>query len=234
MHKVLVVFVLVLWTTSAFTIEKRPLEEVDPDAFTTETQANAAGGGDDHVAIVWWIPNEFWESILLRDPTMNPTDRQAMFDALEGISLLVVVQADISRLGAFQFYSKEEIERNLTIAFTEKTAMPLQISPIQDISADLQLVLNIFKPILGSAMGNLGNNMHFYVLDDNGPGDSRILDPYEGGNLQVSLENRLQKKLEAKIELPINALYVPRICPNGKDAHVTWNFCPWGGEKLKD
>jgi hypothetical protein len=34
------------------------------------------------------------------------------------------------------------------------------------------------------------------------------------------------------LETPLNSLFVPRTCPNGKPAHVSWKFCPWGGERL--
>jgi hypothetical protein len=37
-----------------------------------------------------------------------------------------------------------------------------------------------------------------------------------------------------KIEMPIDALFVQRMCPNGKPAHVSWVVCPWDGGKLPD
>ena len=38
--------------------------------------------------------------------------------------------------------------------------------------------------------------------------------------------------MTARVELPINALFVPRLCSDGREAHVTWNYCPWTGERL--
>jgi hypothetical protein len=37
----------------------------------------------------------------------------------------------------------------------------------------------------------------------------------------------------AELELPLDSLFVPRLCPNGKPAHVSWDYCPWSGKKLK-
>ena len=67
-----------------------------------------------------------------------------------------------------------------------------------------------------------------YLADDG----KRILDPYQPGGLQVDLKRKNNQPLQAKIEFPLNSLYVPRRCPNGKPAHVSWKFCPWTGAKL--
>jgi hypothetical protein len=35
----------------------------------------------------------------------------------------------------------------------------------------------------------------------------------------------------ARIDPPINALFVPRVCEDGREAQVTWKFCPWMGRR---
>lgn len=223
-----------LVATSSLAVERKPVEAIDTDAYTADTQVTPKGAGDNHVALAWWISNEFWESVLSRDPTVTPANRKLLLDALAGISLLSVVQADISGLGGFSFYTKEEIEQTMRLTFTDSDGRKQRMVPMAEISTDLQIVLGVLKPVLGAAMGNLGNNMHFYVLDDRAGADGRLLDPYRDGSIGIQLARRDKALLDAEIELPINALFVPRKCPNGRDAHISWRYCPWSGQRLED
>ena len=214
--------------------EKHPLKDVDTDELTFDTQYMPKVAGDNQMALIWWIPHEFWGALFSRDTTTSEVDKKEMLDALSGIYLLSVVQADITFFGAFKFYSKEEIEKKMLISFTDANGKRQQLSPMQRINPDLEILLGVFKPILGSAMGNMGNNMHFYVLNDKPNSSSRLLDPYRKGHISVQLSKRNGDQMTAGIEMPLNALFVPRKCPNGKDAHISWNYCPWSGKRLEE
>lgn len=217
---------------SLFAAERKPLASVEADAFIKDTQVTMVGAGDDHVALAWWIPQEFWASTLARDPSISEKDKKEMLDTLEGVSLLSVVQADISAFGSFDFYSKAEIEEQMKLAVVTREEKSLRIAPLDEISGDLEILLGVLKPILGAAMGSMGNNMHFYVLDDTTESPARLLDPYLEGKLDIELRRRDGARLHANIETPLNSLFVPRRCPNGKEAHISWNYCPWSGKKL--
>ena len=220
--------------TYSMAAEKKPIKDIDTDAFTSDTQVTPEGAGDNHMAFVWWIPNEFWESILSRDTTTSESNKKALLDAMSGISLIAIVQADISAFGTFNFYSKEEIEQSMKLSFTDADGKKQRLLPVQTITPDLEVVLGVFKPILGAAMGNLGNNMHFYVLNDSSKSSPRLLDPYQKGQIDIQLARRDKVLMDAGIEMPINALFVPRKCPNGKDAHISWVYCPWTGQRLEE
>lgn len=234
MKKLVVSCIVALAVTSAMAAEKKRIQDVDTDEFTSDTQITPTGAGDDHVALAWWIPNEFWMAILARDKAASEADKREMLNALSGVSLLAVVQADITAFGAFRFYSKEEIERTMSISFTGAGGNKLNLATMRTIDPDLEVVLGIFKPILGAAMGNLGNNMHFYVLNDKTNTSRRLLDPYREGIINVKLAKRNGDLMRGNIEMPLNSLFIPRKCPNGKDAHISWNYCPWTGKKLED
>jgi len=233
MKKLLMCLIMLSIIAGGIAADRKALKDVDPDSFTSDTQVSPKGAGDDHAAIVWWIPHEFWKSILARDNTMSYADKQAMLDAMAGISLMAVVQADITSFGAFQFYTKDEIEQKMTISFTNAEGKRKQLSSLKTIDPNLEVVLGVFTPTLGAAMGNLGKNLHFYVLDDESY-SGRIIDPYKTGEIGIELTRRDGKTLNTTVALPINALFVPRKCPNGRDAHITWKYCPWTGKKLAD
>jgi len=128
-----------------------------------------------------------------------------------------------------------DLDRELCRRLRKKThpRKTRTLEPVQTINPELELVLGIFKPILGAAMGNLGKNMHFYVLDDRTKSSKRLLDPYHAGRIRVQLAKTQGDIMTAEIETPLDALFVPRICPNGREAHVSWNYCPWSGTQLE-
>lgn len=234
MKKLLIaVMVITMMASYSIAAEKRPLKDVDTDMFTSDTQVTAKDAGDDHMALAWWIPNEFWESVFSRDASTDESGKKAVLDALAGVSLLAVVQADITDMGAFKFYSKEEIEQTMRLSFAGAEDKKQSLSPVKTVGADLESVLGVLKPILGAAMGNFGSNLHFYVLNDKSESSARLIDPYQKGQIDIQLLKRDKSLMDASIEMPLNALFVPRKCPNGRDAHISWNYCPWTGKELE-
>ena len=232
MNKLLVSALILFSITSSIAAERRSIRNVDVDAITKDTQVSPKGAGDEHVSFVWWVPYEFWQSILARDTSTSERDKKATLDALAGNSLIAVVQSDISAVGAFRFYSKEEVEKNMKVSFSDAGRNKKTLRPVQVVDPDLEVVLGVFKPLLSAAMGNLGANMHFYVFNDQGEAGERLLDPYRKGIIRVELLKKSEELMTADIELPLNSLFVPRKCPNGKEAHVSWNYCPWSGTRL--
>lgn len=231
-QRLALVIIALLYTTYVIAAERKPLKSVATDAFTEDTQVVPKGTGDNHVAFAWWIPNEYWECMMSRDTSTSASDKKAMLSAISGVSLIAVVQADITALGALKYYSKDEIKENLMLSFVDTGGKKQKLPPMETIDPDLEVVLSVFKPILGAAMGNLGNSMHFFALNDKSVSSSRLLDPYQKGQINIQLGKRDNSLMEASIELPINSLFVPRKCPNGKDAHISWKYCPWTGKQL--
>lgn len=234
MKRILLSVMLVLVAADASALQRKPIQEVEKDAFIRDTQVAPSGAGDDHLALVWWVPYEFWQATAARDATTSEADKKAMLDALRPVSVLAVVQGDISPFGALRFYSKDEVERNMVIAVCDAGGKEQRVQPLQTIDPDLQILLGALKPALSAAVGNLGRNMHFFVLSDRVAEGARLFDPYRKGVIKVQLAKRNGKGMTAEIETPLNPLFVPRKCPNGKDAHVSWDYCPWTGKRLEE
>ena len=235
MKKLCIAFaILTMVAAHSNAIEKKLLKDINTSSMTAETQVTAKGGSENHVSLVWWIPSEFWKAVLSKDVSLAEMQKTAMIEVLANVSLVAVVQADISAMGSFKYYSKDEIGKNMVLSFVDSKGKKEKLSPLQKINPDLELVLGQFKPILESAMGNLGSNMHFYVFNDKSQTSTRILDPYQKGQIDVQLASKDKTLLDASIELPLNSLFIPRKCSNGKDAHVSWNYCHWTGQKLED
>lgn len=229
----LTIVISLLFTSPAFALERKPIADINTDQLTEDTQVSASTSSD-HMNLVWWIPYEFWQATFLKDNTMAAANRDQILSSLKPYSIIAICQADISYTGAFKFYSKEEIRNHLDLMIKKDDGREYKISPIDNINADLKMLLDIFTPILSAAMGNMGKNFHFYVLKDISATGIREIDPYSTSILKVGLSRRDGKRLNTAIEMPLNALFVPRLCSNGKKAHVTWKFCPWTGNKLPD
>ncbi|HEU0223918.1 MAG TPA: hypothetical protein VFR29_00620 [Steroidobacteraceae bacterium] len=211
--------------------ERIAIGRISLDRLAADTQATPGGSDDSHLALVWWIPYEYWAAAFSREGGMPAAQREATIKVLRDYSLLAVVQADIQVLGAFRYYDLETVAGSLAITL-ESGDHRARLEPLKDVSTEMQPLLGALKPMLASAMGNLGSNMHFFVLADRDTEDRRIIDPYEANVLRIALAKSNGEHVDVAIEMPVDSLFVPRICPNGKSAHVSWRYCPWGGERL--
>lgn len=228
----LAVLAALLAASAVATAQQRmALDQVSLDAMAADTQASPGGVDDTHLALAWWIPHEYWAAAFSREGGMSDAEREKVIATLRSYSLLAVVQADIRPLGAFRFYDLDAVAASLEITH-ESGGRRVRLEPLQEVAAEMKPLLGAIKPMLAGAMGNLGSNMHFFVLADRDADDRRVADPYLAGVLRIALRKGAGERVAIAIETPVNSLFVPRICPNGKPAHVSWAFCPWGGERL--
>lgn len=228
----LLLLLLIPFSFCSIAAERKPIEEVDTDYVVEETQILIKGAGESHMAMVWWIPYEFWIPTFRNDPMISTEEADQILEAMEGVSLLAVIQADISMFGAFSFFPQDEIRSTLDAFYVDGQSERLRLTEEENINPDLEILIGALTPILAAAMGETGQNMHFFVMNDYSPKGERLIDPYELGEIEINLNKLDGTPLKAIVELPLNSLYEPRICPNGKEAHVRWNFCPWSGEEL--
>lgn len=183
------------------------------------------------LSLVWWIPQEFWQVSLAKDKTLNEAGRDQMLNVMASVDVVAVVQTDVSAMGSFDFYPRAEVEAGLQLTHVAPDGRRTRLKTIEP-KGDVQLLLAQLKPVLQGAMGNLGANMHFFTYP-RGKG-ARVLDPTVKGQLEFAMKVRSGSTQQVQIETPINALFEPRLCPDGREAHVSWNFCPWDGSRLPD
>ena len=212
----------------ASAIEQKDLRDVDISELTRETQKTIHTEG---VHLIWWIPPEYWEASIKNDTSMTSEHRKALMDIMEKYSMLAVVQAEVTPFGSFSFYDRDAISKGLKIEVANGKDRKT-VKPLEEVPEDLQLLLKVLAPILEAALGNMGKNLNFYVLSDKVKGD-RLVSPYGHNTLSVSLTSKQGTALgPAEFSMPLDALYIPRKCPNGKPAHVSWVVCPWDGTQL--
>ena len=218
--------------------KQKPLNRVVVNELRAETQMRFVDTVNDHTADIQWFPIELWETMLLKDPTMTRNEVKEMLDLLKGLSFLNVVQADANfayDIG-LNFYSRSEIARNMRIVYTDarNRTHPLPILSEGQLDPFVGVMAGALKDLFRDIAGPLGENMHFFVLKNETTLNPKLVDAYEEGTLSVRLKTRRGHVIRKSVVLPLNSLYVPRKCPNGKDAHISWKFCPWTGQRLDD
>jgi len=156
-----------------------------------------------------------------------------VLDTLQPYSVIAIVQADISDFGAFTFYGEERIANGMLVEHIDEHGSRTVIPHDEGASPDVTILLNQMVPVLAAVMGNMGENFYFFPLPNFDAAENRLISPYEKGTIRVTLDTRENSaKSVIEIQLPLDALHIPRLCANGKPAHVSWTHCPWGGEKL--
>ena len=218
---------------STYALEVKQLNQVNANQFITETQV-LAPCDPDHVNFIWWIPIEYWKIVYAQDDSLTEAGEEKIINYLEPYSILAIFQADISVFGVFDYYVKEEVEKMLEVIFRSEDGSSSNINIAKEIDPNVNMLLDMFTPMLGAAMGNMGENVHFFVLENHSAKGERLINTYNFGSIDFSLGTRNSKLLNTQIKLPVDALYIPRICPNGEEAHVSWKYSPWTGQRLPD
>lgn len=229
--RTLTAFSLLALSLGSHAIEQKPIKDVDATALTQEGQV--MDNNNEGLDLIWWLPPEFWAVTLTQSSEVTPQQVEQVLGILRPYSVLAVVQANISSFGSFTFLERDAIMDGLSIELVSPDGTVTSISHTQPSDPDLRMMLDQMRPILAAAMGNMGQNFFFFPLPDVDEDGNRIMSPYEKGVLRVRLGAREDvPATRLEIELPLDSLFVPRICPNGKPAHISWAYCPWKGEKL--
>ena len=216
----------------ALSLEPKDISNVDLTSLIQETQEVEADNG---FSFIWWIPQEYWKTALSTDSSLSSTQTAELLNLLEPYFMLAVAQGESSSIGAMRFYSLEQVRQNLTFYYEDANGEQKILTPTTTLSPDVELLQNSLKPILEQTVGNFGQNIHFFTFEDRDSQGTRQISPYEKGTIKVRLSSDNQTMdNDFAIDLPLNSLYVPRICPNGKEADISWQYCPWDGTKLEE
>ncbi|MBS1371730.1 MAG: hypothetical protein HPZ91_17430 [Lentisphaeria bacterium] len=215
----------------AAAIERKPADKINPDELVEETLLDVSGGKD-HIAFVWYIPSEYWTAVINRNNDMAPPEKARAQRTMKGLTVVAVVQGDFPQVGPIRYYDRNYLQNSLTFFRVDASGKLHHVLPYRTVSGQVKTLIESIAPTLGSAIGSLGDNLQFFVFNDQTVDGKRVIDPCQPGGMLVELTRKDGQKLQAKFEFPLNSLYVPRKCPNGRPAHVSWRYCPWTGKKL--
>jgi hypothetical protein len=221
---------LTLCAVAAQAAERMQPQDIDLSALARQMQTIRQGDG---IQAVFWWPPEFWDASFARQREMPADAREEGMSLLGRYSLLGIAQAEVLPTGAISFHDRASVTKGLKVQWSGLKGVR-EIVPLATVPEDLQPLMNQLRPMMESSFGDMGRNLHIFVIEDFAS-TGGVLTPYETGALTVQINGKSGAPLAPIIiESPLDALFAPRMCPNGKPAHVSWKVCPWDGTKLPD
>ena len=232
MRRTALFLVFLLVVTAGQAAERKPYGDVSIDDLIAETQLSCES--PDGINIYWYVPIEYWQVALAAEEDLAPEIRKQLFDALGEYMVLGVVRGDMTAFGTIRFHDRARVKSSISVNWAPEGGDLVPLSITEAKGSDAAEVLKMVGPMLSAAMGNLGENFHLFLIRDRDAEGNRVASPYERGVLRITA-TKLGTDSAGTIEFrsPFDALHIPRHCAAcTKDMHITWNFCPWCGEKL--
>jgi hypothetical protein len=178
----------------------------------------------EHLALVWWIPQEFWETSLNANPNVTPAARKQMLSALEDFQIVALFRARAGANGLTEVPPKEDMLANARFDLNGKTIEPLDPAKI---SAGAQALVATIKPLLGGMLGQLGQGMQLVVYPSKLDG-KRLIDPNKPGGFQYTFYDQ-----RFHWRLPLASLLPKKMDPTTKEEFPgNFDFNPYTGGKL--
>lgn len=203
--------------------QAKPIKNVSFDHFTTETQFSS--DNMDFLEMIWWLPTEFWKIIYANDPTFGQEEVDEIVSLVDNYVLAIVIKGRIGLFGGVNYQSFEDLKLHVQAKYKNEQ---LQMVENSNLDTDLQNLLSIMKPIMANMLGNMGQNLHFFVFES--PKNKKVLPVNALSNdlLEFSMDG-----FRADANLPLSSLLLEKVCPEDKALlNGKWNFCPFHGKKL--
>lgn len=221
--KIIVLLVVLLATSSViqFSASARTLRhpsQVDIDDLLSETLKLSPD--PDRLTQVMWLPVQFWETLFHQDPSLSADEVNEIVNAFKDYVIVMVLDGKIGFFGSVTYASEEDIISNLRILNNYGVAH----SPLDErfVNRDVRNMVNIFKPILGAMLGELGDNMYMFIFSSEG------IDTTSDGDFYIQLREE-----QYSWRLPLASLFEPRTCPTcNTQLSGVYSFCPWDGTKI--
>jgi hypothetical protein len=178
----------------------------------------------EHLTLVWWIPQEFWETSLNSNPNVSPEARKQMLSALEDFQIVALFRAKAGINGLTEVPAKEDMLANARFDLNGKAIEPLDVAKI---SVGAQTLVATLKPLLSGMLGQLGQGMQLVVYPSKLDG-KRLIDPNKPGGFQYTLYDQ-----NFRWRLPLASLLPKKLDPATKEEFPgNFDYNPYTGGKL--
>ncbi len=197
----------------------RPTAEVSINDLITDTQFST--DDPDRVALVWWLPDEFWEVSLASDPTTTKEGVQEVVDVVSKYTLAVCVDGELGPFGGVKFVPPGHLRSQLKLINAAGEA----VDPLNDeeVSQDMLLLIGSMRPVLGNMLGPMGQNMAFIVFPRQDSGGQIIADATQAGSFTMKLND-----LDFDVQTPLPSLLKSKYCGTcEREFRGDYSFCPY-------
>ena len=199
-------------------------QSIDFDQLLVESQKQSAAA--DRLAMVWWMPKQFWQANFQQDDSMTDADREEILNVLSPYFVLLALDGTLGPFGGATFHDKGTLEESITLVDGNgERYSPLNKSQI---SPDAWNFVMMMRPFLTSMIGDVGENLHFFLFPAATSEGDRIADAAAPGSFSVELGEDVFDWI-----LPLGSALPSKVCPeDGEKMSGAWIYCPWHGKKL--
>ena len=210
---------MLLGTTFSLAAAARP---TNMQELVNETQRMS--DQESYMTMVWWIPQEFWETSLADNSQVTPSQRAELLSALEELQIVALLRGKIGIGGITDVPPLEDLIAHARFDLNGKILEPLAADKI---SVGAQTVLATLKPLIGGMLGQFGKGMQFVVYPSK-QGKQRLIDPKKPGSFDYTLFDQ-----SFHWRLPLASLLPKKIDPKTKEEFPgDFDFNPYTGGKL--
>lgn len=203
--------------------QAKPIEKVSFDHFNTETQFSS--DDLDYMEMIWWLPTEFWKIIYANDPTISQEEIDEVVSVVDNYLIAIVIKGKIGAFGGVKYESFEDLKSHIQVRYRSEL---LSIVEKSTMDSDLQNLLSIMKPIMANMLGNMGQNLHFFVFDNPKGKNLLPVNALSNDALNFSMDG-----YTVDVDLPLSSLLLEKVCPQDlAELNGKWNYCPIHGKKL--
>jgi hypothetical protein len=194
-------------------------------SLVSESMVNHTDGFS--LSIAWYLPDEFWAYIINVNPDIAGTEvAEEMYAMVSDYNFIAVAIGQNTGAG-ISFTSEEKLRGSMFLTGQDgKRYLPIQPDEMED---DVLVMLDIFQPIMAQFLGELGQNLIFFVFEKTNDKEELIFDPISEKDVTLNAVG-----VEFTWNLPLSSLIPKKRCP--EDAELmngTWNYCPIHGNALE-
>jgi hypothetical protein len=180
----------------------------------------------DVVDLVWWMPAEFWVAATADQP-MSAKEKSELVQLFRDNTVVAVVAGEVSMMGVTKFRTEAELRSQVRLV--DAAGHEYAPVPAADIDKGLAMMVQVLRPMLAGVIGEMGNNLNFYVFPGKGKDGKRIADPHAEGKFTVKLG-----ETEYAYRLPLGSVMPPRFdATTGERFPGNYRFSPFSGAPLQ-
>ena len=201
-------------------------EGIDLMALQQCTMINHTDGNG--VRIGWWMTDYYWEYVMESNASFDPASKRDILNIMGEYNLFAVVVGKRDYEEVLRYPSTDGL-RNTMILYGQDSAEYYPLEE-EDLSEDLQFILDIFRPVFSKILGEFGENLHIFVFPKTNDKGELIADPLGSTDIKLTVVGE-----EFDWNIPLDALLPEKKCPEDGELHNgSWNYCPFHGNELVD
>jgi hypothetical protein len=206
-------------------VSPRSAEALRIDQVIADTQRTSSD--PDSLDLVWWLVPQFWEASLARQKEISPETRAEIIRLFTENVVVAAVKGRMGTLRVESFLDDDAIRESLRLVDSRGNRhAPV---PAAEVDSALRAMLGALQPMLAGVIGQLGDNLNFYVFPAGSEDGARPFDPIGQGRVMIELDG-----LSYEFRLPLGSLLNPRFDPDtGEEFPGKYLYSPYSGRRLQ-